>query len=129
MCSNKQVYLYDGKGFLWIQNENLNFSTTKNGRCIDFDAQCMTVDTHSLKDGQYTCSSSVHSENWSHSIWERDANHKWLLRKRYFQYPLPAVVCTRLFSRIGISQYNIQKIVQEFDFGIIKISTGTYKLF
>ena len=29
MCSNEQVYPYDGRGFLWIQNENLNFSTTK----------------------------------------------------------------------------------------------------
>ena len=29
MCSNEQVYPYDGRDFLWIQNENLNFSTTK----------------------------------------------------------------------------------------------------
>ena len=29
MCSNEQVYPYDGRGILWIQNENLNFSSTK----------------------------------------------------------------------------------------------------
>ena len=29
MCSNEQVYPYDSRDFLWIQNENLNFSTTK----------------------------------------------------------------------------------------------------
>ena len=29
MFSNEQVYPYDGRGFLWIQNENLNFSTAK----------------------------------------------------------------------------------------------------
>ena len=29
MYVNEQVYLYNGRGFLWIQNENLNFSTTK----------------------------------------------------------------------------------------------------
>ena len=28
MFSNEQVYPYDGRDFLWIQNENLNFSTT-----------------------------------------------------------------------------------------------------
>ena len=49
MCVNEQMYPYDGRGFLWIQNENLNFCATKlNGRCIDFDAQCMIVDTDSL---------------------------------------------------------------------------------
>ena len=29
MFSNEQVYPYDNRGSLWIQNENLNFSTTK----------------------------------------------------------------------------------------------------
>ena len=29
ICSNQQVYSYDGRDFVWIQNENLNFSTTK----------------------------------------------------------------------------------------------------
>ena len=29
ICSNEQVYPYDGRYFLWIENENLNFSTTK----------------------------------------------------------------------------------------------------
>ena len=33
MCSNEQVYgpciPYNGRGFLWIQNENMNFSTIK----------------------------------------------------------------------------------------------------
>ena len=29
ICENEQVYPYDGRGFLWIQNVNLNFSTTK----------------------------------------------------------------------------------------------------
>ena len=29
ICSNQQVYPYDGRDFVWIQNENLNFSTTK----------------------------------------------------------------------------------------------------
>ena len=29
MFSNEQVYSDDGRGFPWIQNENLNFSTTK----------------------------------------------------------------------------------------------------
>ena len=35
-----------GRGFLWIQNENLNFSATK--MAINFDMQCMMVDAHSL---------------------------------------------------------------------------------
>ena len=29
IASNEQMYPYDDRGFLWIQNENLNFSTTK----------------------------------------------------------------------------------------------------
>ena len=29
MCLNEQVSPYDGRDFLWIQNKNLNFPTTK----------------------------------------------------------------------------------------------------
>ena len=29
MCSNEQVYPYDGRRFFMIQNDNQNFSTTK----------------------------------------------------------------------------------------------------
>ena len=27
ICSNEQVYPYDGRDFLWFQNEYMNFST------------------------------------------------------------------------------------------------------
>ena len=51
----------------------MNFSTTNNlDRCIDFDAQCMTVDTHSLMFLKYYNSRTKHAYTvyfWLHCLY------------------------------------------------------------
>ena len=64
-CIPTMVEVFDGF--------EMNFSTTNNlDRCIDFDAQCMTVDAHSLTFLKYCNSRRKHAYTvyfWLHCLY------------------------------------------------------------